>query len=50
MGVCRIQGDNTGRSPQSQKEGGSQHDVIVSSLKYFLSVSSEGEVVGKNFR
>ena len=50
MGVRRIQGDNTGRSPQSQEEGGSQHDVIVSSLEYFLSVSSAGEVVGKKFQ
>ncbi|XP_024605843.1 kinesin-1 heavy chain [Neophocaena asiaeorientalis asiaeorientalis] len=50
MGVGRMQGDNTGRSPQSQEEGRSQHDVITSSLEHFLSVSNEGEVVGKYFR
>lgn len=48
VGVRRIQGDKYRAQPSGVRYmGGSQHDVIVSSSEYFLSVSSEGEVVGK---
>lgn len=39
VGVCRMLGNNKRLSAQSWEESRSEHDVIVSSLKYFLSVS-----------
>lgn len=39
VGVCRMLGNNKRLSTQSWEESKSEYDVIVSSLKYFLSVS-----------